>query len=79
MATDLGIAQEEETALEEELIVQEEEKVLEEDMKALGEAVQEEEEVQGDTVDLDHNYFIYLLNSNLGSPSSQSSKISSCA
>ena len=37
--------------------------VLGEDMIVQGETVLEEEEVQGGTVDLDHNYFILLLNS----------------
>ena len=40
--------------------------VLGENMIVLGGAVQEEEEVQGDTVDLDHNYLSFYRTTRYG-------------
>lgn len=75
MGTDIATVLEGEIVREEEMTAQDEGTVLEEDMTVRGEAVQEEDEVQDDTVDLDHNYFIYLLNCSLADLLSKDLKV----
>ena len=58
---------EEMIVLGENMIVPGEMIVLGENMIVRGGVAQEEEEVQGDTVDLDHNYFILLSDNKIWS------------